>query len=240
MSKQLREEIKSVEKATKDIVRMTVASGYISANAVPGQFVNIKCCDDIQPLLRRPVSICSVDRTKGEFDLYFQIKGQGTEMLAGKKRGDLLDMIGPLGRGFDLDIGYRRIAVAGGGIGIFPLLFLLEESKAVVKRSYLGFRSYEQILLQEEFRQRSNSLETTTEDGSFGVKGFVTDILERDILSEEFDMIYACGPNPMLKRVSEIAGKNRVRCQVSLEQRMGCGFGACLICACKTRAVGGG
>jgi dihydroorotate dehydrogenase electron transfer subunit len=95
-------------------------------------------------------------------------------------------------------------------------------------------------LLQEEFRQRSNSLETTTEDGSFGVKGFVTDILERDILSEKFDMIYACGPNPMLKRVSEIAGKNRVRCQVSLEQRMGCGFGACLICACKTRAVGGG
>jgi len=239
MSRLLRETITGVENAAKGIYRMTVASEYISANAVPGQFVNIKCCDGIQALLRRPVSICSVDRAKGEIDLYFQVKGAGTEILARKKSGELLDIIGPLGKGFDLDIGHRRIAVVGGGIGIFPLLFLLNESKAVVKRVYLGFRSSEHVLLVEEFRQRSSSLETATDDGSFGKKGFVTDLLERDILSEEFDMIYACGPYPMLRKVSEIAEKYGVRCQVSLEQRMGCGFGACLTCACKTNAEDG-
>jgi len=239
MSKLLREVIIGVEKAAKGIYRMTVASAHISSNAVPGQFVNIKCCDGTQALLRRPVSICSVDRAEGKFDLYFQVKGTGTEMLARKKSGEFLDIIGPLGNGFDLDIAHRRIAVVGGGIGIFPLLFLLNESKAVVKRSYLGFRSSEQILLLEEFRQRSTSLETATEDGSFGTKGFVTDLLERDILSEEFDMIYACGPYPMLRKVSEIAEKHGIRCQVSMEQRMGCGFGACLTCACKTYADDG-
>lgn len=234
MSKLLKEVITRVERATDSIFRITVASEYISANAAPGQFVNIKCCDGAQALLRRPISICSVDRSKGEFDLYFQVKGAGTEILAGKKRGDTLDILGPLGRGFDLDIGYRRIAAVGGGIGIFPLLFLLDESKAVVKRSYLGFRSSGQVLLLEEFGERSTSLETATEDGSFGSKGFVTDLLERDIISEEFDMIYACGPYPMLRKVSEIADKHGARCQISMEQRMGCGFGACLTCACMT------
>ena len=240
MSKLLKEEIISVEKATEGIYRMTVASDYISANAEPGQFVNIKCCEGVQTLLRRPVSICSTDRAKGRYDLYFQVKGAGTEILAGKKSGDFIDILGPLRRSFDLDIGYRRIAVVGGGIGIFPLLFLLNESKAVVKRSYLGFRSSGYIVLQEEFRQKSNSLEIATDDGSYGMKGFVTDMLERDILSEEFDMIYACGPTPMLKKVTEIAKKHNVRCQISLEQRMGCGFGACLTCACETRTEEGG
>lgn len=239
MSKMLKEVITGVERATENIYRMTVASEYIAANAAPGQFVSIKCCDGTQALLRRPISICSVDREKGEFDLYFQVKGAGTEILACRKKGDTLDILGPLGRGFDLDIGYRRIAVVGGGIGIFPLLFLLDESKAVVKRSYLGFRSSGQILLLEEFGERSSSLETATEDGSFGSKGFVTDLLERNILSQEFDMIYACGPYPMLRKVSEIADKHGARCQISMEQRMGCGFGACLTCACMTYGDGG-
>jgi len=240
MSRLLRETITNVEKAAENIYRMTVASEYVSANAVPGQFVNIKCCEGTQALLRRPVSICSVDREKGEFDIFFQVKGSGTEILAGKKIGDSLDILGPLGRGFDLNISYRRIAVVGGGIGIFPLLFLLDKSKAIVKRSYLGFRSSENIMLLDEFRKRSSSLETATEDGSCGIKGFVTDILERDILPGEFDMIYACGPNPMLRTVAAIAGEYRVRCQISMEQRMGCGFGACLACACKVTTDGGG
>ena len=202
MSKQLREEIKSVEKATKDIVRMTVASGYISANAVPGQFVNIKCCDDIQPLLRRPVSICSVDRTKGEFDLYFQIKGQGTEMLAGKKRGDLLDMIGPLGRGFDLDIGYRRIAVAGGGW--YSAAVSAGESKAVV--SHTGFRSYEQILLGKNRQVNSWKRQRTEVSG----EGIVTDIRKGHFVGK-FDMIYAC---VQIRCLREYRNRRQKPCQV--------------------------
>lgn len=236
MPKQLKDSVKSIEELTEDIYRMTVESEYVSANARAGQFVNIKCCEGSQALLRRPISICTVDRKNSCYDLLFQKKGSGTILLALKKPGDELDVLGPLGNEFDLDIKYRRIAVVGGGIGIFPLLFLLKESKAIVKRAYLGFRTAKLVALEEEFRKSASSLEITTDDGSFGIGGFVTDVLKRDIDVEAFDMIYACGPTPMLKRVVETANINDLNCQVSLEQRMGCGFGACLVCACKTHA----
>ena len=237
--KLLTDRVKSIEALTDEIYRMTVESEYIAANAIAGQFVNIKCCDGTQALLRRPISICSVDRSSGSYDILFQKKGGGTGLLALKKPGDLLDVLGPLGNGFDLDIKYRRIAVVGGGIGIFPLLFVLNESKSVVKRAYLGFRTKQLIVLEEEFKKSSSTLEIATDDGSSGEQGFVTDLLKRDILSEKFDMIYACGPTPMLKKVIAAANENDIRCQVSLEQRMGCGFGACLVCACKMLAENG-
>ena len=237
--KQLVDRVKSMEELAEDIYKMTVESEYIAENAAPGQFVNIKCCDGTQALLRRPVSICSVDRESGCYDILFQKKGGGTGLLAQKRPGDGLDVMGPLGNGFDLDVKYKRIAVIGGGIGIFPLLFLLNESKSTVKRVYLGFRTRKLIVLEDEFKSSSSKLEITTDDGSYGEHGFVTDLLKRDILSEKFDMIYACGPTPMLKRVAETANLNGISCQVSLEQRMGCGFGACLVCACKTHAENG-
>lgn len=240
MAKQLKDRIKSIEALTEDIYRITVESEFVSTNARPGQFVNIKCCEGSQALLRRPISICDVDREKGCYDLLFQKKGSGTGLLSIKKPGDELDVLGPLGNSFDLDIKYGRIAVIGGGIGIFPLLFLLKESKAIVKRAYLGFRTAELVVLEKEFRQNVNSLVITTDDGSYGIDGFVTDALRQDISSELFDMIYACGPTPMLKKITETANLNNIDCQVSLEQRMGCGFGACLICACKTHAEDGG
>ena len=118
--KQLEDRVISIEELTDEIYRMTVESEYIAENAVAGQFVNIKCCDGTQALLRRPISICSVDRRKCSYDILFQKKGSGTGLLALKKPGDSLDVLGPLGNGFDLDVKYRRIAVVGGGIGIFP------------------------------------------------------------------------------------------------------------------------
>lgn len=239
MPKQLKDRVKSIEELTEDIYRMTVESEYVSSNARAGQFVNIKCCEGSQALLRRPISICTVDRKNGSYDLLFQKKGSGTGLLTMKKPGDELDVLGPLGNGFDLDIKYRRIAVIGGGIGIFPLLFLLKESKAIVKRAYMGFRTAKLIVLEEEFRKSASTLEITTDDGSYGSGGFVTDELRRDIEAESFDMIYACGPEPMLKRVVEATNEKGIKCQVSLEQRMGCGFGACLVCACKTHAEDG-
>lgn len=234
MPKQQKDRVKSIVKLTADIYRLTLESEYVSANAIPGQFVNIKCCEGTQALLRRPISICTVCRKEGCYDLLFQKKGNGTGLLALKKLGDELDVLGPLGNGFDLDIKFSRIAVIGGGIGIFPLLFVLNESKAVVKRAYLGFRTAELMVLEEEFKKSASSLEITTDDGSYGEEGFITDRLKRDIASDQFDMIYSCGPMPMLKKVVEIASANEINCQVSLEQRMGCGFGACLVCACKT------
>ena len=230
--------ILSVDELAGGIYRMTLESEYVAHTALPGQFVNIRCCDGSNTLLRRPISICSVDRAANSYDIVFQIKGTGTELLAAKQPGDEIDVMGPLGKPFETGLRYGRIAVVGGGIGIFPLLFLLKESRAVVKRSYLGFRNRDCIVLREEFSRVSSSLDIATDDGSEGCRGLVTEPLERDIASSPsspLDLIYACGPTPMLKRVSEISEKYGIPCQVSLEQRMGCGFGACLVCACKIK-----
>ena len=240
MAKQLKDQVKSIDMLAEDIYRMTVESEYISAHAAAGQFVNIKCCEGYQTLLRRPVSICSVNRGNKTYDLLFQKKGSGTGLLANKKAGDELDVLGPLGNGFDLNERYERIAVIGGGIGIFPLLFLLNESKARVKKAYLGFRSKNLVVLEKEFSDSADILKITTDDGSYGTGGFITNLLEKDMDDEPFDMIYSCGPTPMLKNVVNIANSRNVESQISLEQRMGCGFGACLVCACKTRDVNHG
>ena len=234
MSKVALNRIKSVKELVPGIYKMTLESGYIADNARPGQFVNLRCCDDGSTLLRRPVSICSVDRAQGSYTIVFQVKGPGTGLLAAKQPEDELDVMGPLGKPFDVGPQYGRIAVVGGGIGIFPLLFTLDESKAAVKHSYLGFRSSNLVIMRDEFREASSGCEICTDDGSEGHRGLVTELLERDMSRTPFDIIYTCGPTPMLKKVSEIAGRYGTPCQVSLEQRMGCGFGACLVCACKT------
>ena len=149
--------------------------------------------------------------------------------------GDRADLLGPLGSSFDLAAKYAGIAVVGGGIGIFPLLFVLNESRAVEKRAYLGFRNRDLIVLENEFGRQSDTASISTDDGSAGYKGLVTDLLARDLESTKLDMIYACGPTPMLKQVVTLAEKHGLPCQVSMEQRMGCGIGACLVCACKTK-----
>ncbi len=239
MAYQLLDRIVGIERLTGEIYAMTVESEKISEVSVPGQFVNIKCCEGTQALLRRPISICSVDRKAATYKLLFQKKGSGTELLACKKQGDTLDVLGPLGNGFDMNIKYKRIAVVGGGIGVFPLLFLLNDSKAIVKRTYLGFREKNLVVLENEFRDSSTTMEITTDDGIYGTGGFVTDILARDLSIDNIDMIYACGPTVMLKKIADIAKKTGTECQLSLEQRMGCGFGTCLVCACKTHVQDG-
>ncbi|MCX7922944.1 MAG: dihydroorotate dehydrogenase electron transfer subunit [Clostridia bacterium] len=235
MSKVLKEKIYSIEKLAPNIFKMTVESEYIAKNAVPGKFVNVKCGEGINALLRRPISICSIDREKHTFDIVFQLKGIGTEILSQKQAGAEVDLIGPLGQPFDLSDEYKNIAVIGGGIGVFPLLSLLKEKKSVSKTAFLGFRNKEYIVLMDEFKSASDRLFISTDDGSAGHKGLIIDLLEKDLLENNFDLIYTCGPLPMIKKVVEIANKNGIKCQVSLEQRMGCGIGACLVCACKTK-----
>ncbi len=231
----LKEKILQVEKIAPVIYKMTIESGYIAGSALPGQFVNIKCSDGINALLRRPISICNVDRLKNTFDIIFQIKGTGTELLSRMQPGEKVDLLGPLGNSFDLDSKHSSIAVIGGGIGIFPLLFLLNESKAKMKRCYLGFRNKDFIVLEEEFKKASHSLSISTDDGSAGYNGLVTDMLLKDLKNNTLDMLYACGPTPMIKQVVRMAEQYGIQCQVSMEQRMGCGIGACLVCACKTK-----
>ncbi len=235
MAKQLKDRVVKTEQLTENIYKLTIESEYVCAIATAGQFVNVLCSEGSQAILRRPISICAVDRSRGRYDIVFQRKGTGTELLAQKRSGDLLDIMGPLGKGFDLNKSYKNIAVAGGGIGIFPLLFLLADSNAAVKNVYLGFRNKKLVVLEKEFGSYASTLQIATDDGSYGYNGFVTELLKKDMEKQNYDMIYTCGPMPMLKKISKVAETFGTSCQVSMEQRMGCGFGACLVCACKTK-----
>lgn len=231
----LNEEIKSITKLAPDIYKMTIISPYTAQNAHPGQFVNVKCSEGLNALLRRPISICDIDKENSLLDIVFQIKGIGTEYLAQKQLGTKVDILAPLGKPFCVSDEYKNIAVIGGGIGIFPLLYLLKEYKSAHKSAYLGFRNKEFIVLRDEFEKACDSLKISTDDGSAGHNGLVTEPFEEDLKAGKFDIVFACGPTPMIKKVVDIANQYGVKCQVSLEQRMGCGIGACLVCACKTR-----
>lgn len=223
------------EKLGAEIYKFTIESEYVAKNAKAGQFVNVKCADGIGALLRRPISICSIDRENNTFDIVFQIKGNGTELLAKKNIGEEIDLIAPVGKGFVIDSKYKKPLIVGGGIGVFPLLGLLNEMPNNEARTILGFRNKDFVVLENEFKNASAELIITTDDGSYANKGFVTEFVQQALEIGDYDIVYACGPEMMLKAVAGIAKENEVPCQVSMEQRMGCGIGACLVCACKTR-----
>ena len=214
----------------KNIYDFEISCKAVAEIAHCGQFVHIAAAGFS---LRRPISICGIDKKKGTLRLVFEVRGKGTEKISELRKGDLIDMIAPLGKGFKiLEKGKKAICI-GGGIGTPPMLSVAREyaeNATVIS----GFRTASIAILQEDFKAQGNNTIRCTDDGTAGRKGFVTDAL-RDCLKEEKpDIIYACGPNVMLKAVAEIAKENDVYCQVSLEERMGCGVGACLVCACKT------
>jgi dihydroorotate dehydrogenase electron transfer subunit len=238
MSKLLKEKIIEIKRVVPEIYKMTVKSPYISQNARPGQFVNLKCKEGIDLILRRPISIAYVDREKETFDIYFQLIGTGTRCLSKRMAGEEIDVIGPLGNPFEISDKYNNIAIVGGGIGIFPLYFLLKEKESRangLKTAFLGFRDKDHIVLEEEFRSVVDNYFLTTDDGSAGKKGVITDLLEEDLKENKYDIVYTCGPVPMIKKVAQLASINNIKCQVSMEERMGCGIGACLVCACKIK-----
>ena len=192
----------------------------------PDQFVHVKCGHS--RLLRRPISIC--DWEENLLRIVFEVRGEGTEWLSRRKAGDRLDVLGPLGRGFRMDREGRYLLV-GGGIGVPPMLgcakWTAERSTAV-----LGFRSADRAMLSEDFQKSCKEIFLCSDDGSIGRHGFVDaqvrDILEKD---KDFTAVLACGPKPMLKNVAAVAAGFGVPCQVSMEERMACGVGACLGCA---------
>lgn len=200
-----------------------------------GQFLEIRVTDEIEPLLRRPISIYNIDKDVIEF--IFQVKGKGTEILASRKEGEKIDIIGPLGQGIFKFEGKKNIAIIGGGIGIFPLYELAKKAKQTANiNMYIGFRNKDFVILEQEYKEVSNKFILTTDDGSYGEKGFAIDFLKKDIEKGNIDGIYACGPLPMLKAVQTLAEETGVACQISLEERMGCGIGVCLGCAVKVNA----
>lgn len=219
-----------------DIFKFSVEAPSIVEKSKPGNFIEIRVTDQTEPFLRRPISIYNLDRENGILEFIFQVKGKGTEILSKKEIGSKIDIVGPLGYGIFKYNNYKNIAIIGGGIGVFPLYELAKCAKNDSKNVniYLGFRSKDLVVLEDEFKYVSDKLVLTTDDGSYGKKGFAINYLEKDIEDGKIDSIYACGPLPMLKAVQNLATKKDIPCQISLEERMGCGLGVCLGCAVKT------
>ena len=236
MPKMLLAKLIKKEKLKEDIFKFSVEAPEIVNTSKQGNFIEIRVSENIEPFLRRPISIYNLDKEKGILEFIFQVKGKGTEILSKKEEGDLIDIIGPLGYGtFDYE-NYQNIAVIGGGIGVFPLYELSKNAKKDGKNVniYLGFRNKDFVLLEEEFKAVSDKFIITTDDGSYSEKGFAIDFLKKDVEEGKIDAIYACGPLPMLKAVRNFAIEKDIPCQISLEERMGCGLGVCLGCAVKT------
>lgn len=215
-----------------DIFEFTIKTEKIAKEAKPGNFLEIKVSDGAEPFLRRPISIFSIEDDNIKF--IFQVKGNGTEILSKKNIGEKIDILGPLGNGTFKIKEYEKVAIIGGGIGVYPLYEAAKQLKGKAKiNTYLGFRNKDYVTVEQEFKEVSDKLIVTTDDGSYGEKGFAIDFLKKD---EKPDIIMACGPLPMLRAIKTFAIENNIPCQVSLEERMGCGLGACLGCAVKTAA----
>lgn len=215
----------------KEIYCFEILCPEVAEVAVPGQFVHIRANGFT---LRRPVSICEINKSKGTLKIVFEVRGEGTAEIAKLNVDSLIDMLAPLGHGFTLNPEFKKVVLIGGGIGTPPMLPLAQYygNKAAV---ITGFRSADAVILQNEFKASGAETILCTDDGTMGIKGFVTSPLEDTLKNGGVDAVYACGPMPMLKAVSELAEKYGAYCEISLEERMGCGIGACLVCACKTK-----
>lgn len=215
------------------IYKLTLQGELVAEMKTPGQFVHLKTVEGLNPLLRRPISISSINRNKKQFTMIYRKEGLGTSKLADKVPGMTVDVLGPLGNGFpvgETQAGCTAILV-GGGIGVPPLLELSKQlTKAGVKVIHvLGFQTKNVVFGETEFSKLGETYITTV-DGSYGYKGFVTDVIEK--FKWPFETMYACGPTTMLKALESNYPNKKI--YLSLEERMGCGIGACFACVCHT------
>ncbi|MFH1577666.1 MAG: dihydroorotate dehydrogenase electron transfer subunit [Candidatus Omnitrophota bacterium] len=247
--------------------KLVFSSAKIARAAQPGQFVTLLLSKDCQPLLRRPFSIHSIRNQSTEYreqiEILYEVRGKATEILSKKKPGDFLDILGPLGSGFDLPLfSYPQSAIlVGGGIGIAPLLFLAQRlidsyplslsagRQAPIRYplALIGARTKKEILSQKEFASLGCGVTISTDNGSAGFKGRVTGLLRKILDSgkkarglnacrrQPAMEIYACGPKPMLKELNAISKKYNIKAQVSLDEYMACGLGVCLGCMVNTK-----
>lgn len=228
--------------------RLCIEAPAVAAAAVPGQFLHVRCGSTLDPFLRRPISVNDTDKAKGSVHLLYRVAGRGTALLAQKAAGDVLDVMGPLGRGFNLPAGGEKkenIFVAAGGIGIAPVFFLLKELflRGVTADVFYGAASAGGLVLRREIEDMGHCLHTATDDGTAGFAGRVTELLASH-LSEgrvgDGARLYGCGPRPMLAELCRLADAFGLRGEISWEERMGCGVGACLGCACQVKDENGG
>lgn len=209
-----------------DIYDMVLSFPRGAKEAKPGQFIAMYC-EDGTKLLPRPISICGIDAENGTLRVVYRIAGEGTRLFSKMKKGDSLEVLGPLGNGFTMK--EKKAIIVGGGIGIPPMLELAKQLSCE-KTVVLGYR--DELFLKEEFDACADVV-VATEDGSCGTKGTVIDAINE--ANVDGAVIYACGPMPMLKALAEYAEAHDMEAQISLEERMACGIGACLGCICKTK-----
>ena len=216
-----------------DAVSMTLEVGDMVRQSFkgPGQFVHIKCGEGL--LLRRPISVCSCqeDEPSDLLRIVFEARGEGTQWLAEREVGEELDVLGLAGNGFTVKPEGRYLLV-GGGIGVPPMLGCAQYTggKSI---AILGFRSAGKVMMEEEFKAECAAVQVATDDGSYGSYGFVDALIRAELEKDSgYDGVLACGPKPMLRSIAKVAEEFGVPCQVSMEERMGCGVGACLVCAC--------
>ena len=219
-----------------DAVWMTLEVGDMVRTSYknPGQFVHIKCGDGL--LLRRPISVCtcSEDEPSDLLSIVFEVRGEGTDWLAAREEGEYLDVMGMLGNGFPVKPEGRYLLV-GGGIGVPPMRGCIQACGGKCT-AILGFRNKDKMILKDVFDEECQKVMIATDDGSYGYHGFV-DALVRQELAEDknYDAVLCCGPKPMLRNVYKAAQEFGVPTLVSMEERMGCGIGACLVCACDMK-----
>lgn len=208
---------------TSNVYKM-VLEGDTSAITAPGQFINIKL-DNF--FLRRPISICDYDDKT--ITIIYKVVGKGTEVLSSMNPNGKLDILVGLGNGYNLDKNYNKVLLIGGGVGVPPLYNLAKTlmNKGKNVGVILGFNTKEEIFYEDEFKRLGCNVKVTTVDGSYGIKGFVTTAMEEI----DYEYFYTCGPEPMLKA---IYNASKTSGEFSFEERMGCGFGACMGCSCKT------
>ena len=215
----------------KDIYSLWLKTDKIAAQARPGQFVSVYC-NDGGHLLPRPISLCEINQEKGTLRLVYRVVGKGTEMFAALKAGDSVEVLGPLGNGFPMEEAEgKRVFLIGGGIGVPPML---ETAKQLKGEPVLVMGYRDELFLTDEMK-KAGELVIATEDGSAGTKGNVLDAIRENDLKA--DMIFACGPKPMLRALKAYGLENTIPCYVSMEERMACGVGACLGCVCQSTEV---
>ncbi len=215
--------VKSNEKIANNVYKMVLA-GDTSSITAPGQFVNISL-DGMY--LRRPISVC--DYECGLLTIVYKVVGKGTEYMSGLNQGKELDLLTGLGNGYDVSRSGERPLLIGGGVGVPPMYNLCKKliSQGKEPTVIIGFNTKDEVFYENEFKELGAKVYVTTADGSYGTKGFVTDVMK----DMEYTYFYTCGPEPMFRAIDKVATKSG---EYSFEERMGCGFGACMGCSCKT------
>ena len=238
VSKKFWQETQVVENVSvnEETYLMKIYAPFIANEAKPGQFVMLGINTLQDPLLNRPLGIASVDKTKQTFTVFYRVVGKGTNLLAEKKHGESMKVVGPLGNGFDISA--KSPLLIGGGMGLAPLLFVAQAMRNIPVEVIAGGRTRNELFWVNFFTPVCQKVHVTTDDGSLGIKGNCVSVIPQLSMHKKYDSILACGPIPMLRAVAECAQSFHIPCQVSLEKHMACGFGACLTCTCEKKDGG--